>query len=192
MSASLWGCELKYFIFFHNALLSTVSLLVRLWVEMFHSRYFWWSSGSQPPCEAVSWNKPSVDTVKWWKSQPPCEAVSWNSDRIQLLLAVYVSLLVRLWVEICDDSGWVWSRDRQPPCEAVSWNFHSSAEHLPEHSQPPCEAVSWNVRILRVAAQHLSSASLWGCELKYKMCYRVTNEELVSLLVRLWVEIACL
>ena len=55
-----------------------------------------------------------------------------------------VSLLVRLWVEI----------------------FLQVQEDDQNARQPPCEAVSWNTSRMKVAHRKLSSASLWGCELK--------------------------
>ena len=77
----------------------------------------------------------------------------------------------------------------QPPCEAVSWNWFLRRFFAGGCRQPPCEAVSWNalgncqiytdmvsllVRLWveifltgRIIEEH-SSASLWGCELKYK------------------------
>ena len=102
MSASLWGCELKYKSLLKKSNVDVVSLLVRLWVEIASP---WllsllWTSASlwgcelkcsqwvlccscaycQPPCEAVSWNIPADEVLKDAGGQPPCEAVSWNSD----------------------------------------------------------------------------------------------------------------
>ena len=78
---------------------------------------------------------------------------------------------------------------RQPPCEAVSWNIgHYSNSEL-EKSQPPCEAVSWNVDHMLLAYADYLSASLWGCELKYISGDTIFSGFVVSLLVRLWVEI---
>ena len=59
-----------------------VSLLVRLWVEI------WWKRSR----------------LYGTNSQPPCEAVSWNSYASGGMRAYDVSLLVRLWVEITDYS----------------------------------------------------------------------------------------
>ena len=99
-----------------------------------------------------------------------------------------VSLLVRLWVEIAGNGSTGSSRRCQPPCEAVSWNVMSV--------------------FVRLCA--FTSASLWGCELKYPEskkavfagcqppCEAVSwnvhhvlvhgLSDAVSLLVRLWVE----
>ena len=144
LSASLWGCELKYL-----TNLDSVFLL------------------SQPPCEAVSWN-----TIAYYlalptsNSQPPCEAVSWNLALATDFCTLSVSLLVRLWVEISADSALFGAVSRQPPCEAVSWNACSlvivitsvqsaslwgcelkcviNQKETLVFRQPPCEAVSWN------------------------------------------------
>ena len=58
--------------------LETVSLLVRLWVEITVNRSFENSGICQPPCEAVSWNNLLEEAFRGGDSQPPCEAVSWN------------------------------------------------------------------------------------------------------------------
>ena len=189
MSASLWGCELKW-----------------SW------RFKWRSVQRQPPCEAVSWNinrtraestslrQPPCEAVSWNTAicahcavqvrQPPCEAVSWNAsgscshpDRL-LSASLWgcelkyfpffwfyffsiVSLLVRLWVEIYHALAHVALSWCQPPCAAVSWNSNLNVQTEINNSQPPCEAVSWNVNGVVSSAQFRSSASLWGCELKY-------------------------
>ena len=122
-----------------------------------------------------------------------------------------VSLLVRLWVEICDGFYAV-------NTSLVSLLVRLWVEitlNIPQasysNSQPPCEAVSWNVMLANPKLNELQSASLWGCELKYKIwkvnppccfsqppCEAVSWNNLpirlfhflpVSLLVRLWVEI---
>ena len=192
VSASLWGCELK----FHPWLIRTgfirVSLLVRLWVEITSPDrlYRAYVSASLWGCE-LKWSHihllsnytPSASLwgceLKWvtaWarqrlKRQPPCEAVSWNNS------AKFLAS-----VRIC-----------QPPCEAVSWNIELFAlclfwpvsllvrlwvemqafrrVHLSLSRQPPCEAVSWNVQKQLSAASGDLSASLWGCELK---CFHLT------------------
>ena len=133
---------------------------------------------------------------------------------LSVLLYVYkvnVSLLVRLWVEMsitdCNDA----LDYGQPPCEAVSWNITAAILSPTALGQPPCEAVSWNEQLKDSIQKVTSSASLWGCELK---CVCVSSSEcffqsaslwgcelkctvrsgaenclIVSLLVRLWVEI---
>ena len=77
-----------------------------------------------------------------------------------------VSLLVRLWVEI--------------PQFTVATNA--------KQCQPPCEAVSWNSIYIGLPCFSPTSASLWGCELKYSTKIFIDCLEFVSLLVRLWVE----
>ena len=122
-SASSWGCELKLSCCFWSSLLSSVSLLVRLWVEIFCKAIFNWSRKS-----ASSWGC----ELKWccrflcsrYCSQPPREAVSWNVQD-QLSAA---------------------QGDCQPPREAVSWNILSFLPSYHRQSQPPREAVSWNLK----------------------------------------------
>ena len=78
-----------------------------------------------------------------------------------------VSLFVRLWVEIPRLSRNFWTDNCQPLREAVSWNAAAPyGRFLYMGSQPLREAVSWNIEIT----------------------YNVT-EQVVSLFVRLWVEI---
>ena len=103
-------------------------------------------------------------------------------------LKEFVSLLVRLWVEIhciCRRFHRIWS---QPPCEAVSWNTIMIIARLLKSGQPPCEAVSWNVYLSRyiksIERQPPCEAVSWNIVLKERrFSYGV------SLLVRLWVEI---
>ena len=77
-----------------------VSLLVRLWVEIYMTFYFVYLKQCQPPCEAVSWNTLYERILSPSHRQPPCEAVSWNINFHFFLYPFFVSLLVRLWVEI--------------------------------------------------------------------------------------------
>ena len=166
-SASLWGCELKWTAQRFYSESYFVSLLVRLWVEM---RVCLLLGMLLPVSLLVRLWVEMHCTVWCWKlsyRQPPCEAVSWNI----------------LWQRngICGIG--------QPPCEAVSWNIgHYSNSEL-EKSQPPCEAVSWNVDHMLLAYADYLSASLWGCELKYISGDTIFSGFVVSLLVRLWVEI---
>ena len=165
-----------------------VSLLVRLWVEILQKpeREYVWER--QPPCEAVSWNdrakKPytpeSVSLlVRLW-----VEIFRSNSDGRR----TQVSLLVRLWVEIY---GWYpdpRTEKGQPPCEAVSWNEKQSRKKPERLRQPPCEAVSWNRNIIdyinTTVGQPPCEAVSWNMLKTWLLVLC-----LVSLLVRLWVEI---
>ena len=143
-SASLWGCELKcssvYTVCYDNTSASLWGCELK------------WKSGcfvtlehGQPPCEAVSWNV-NVDRIDATvMGQPPCEAVSWN-----------IKLDYERRTELC-----------QPPCEAVSWNPILSTVTPIHQCQPPCEAVSWNVSKEEYDEDVQVSASLWGCELKF-------------------------
>ena len=121
-SASLWGCELKlkrsglYWIFHQSASLWGCEL-----------KYFWHMAVKlrrccQPPCEAVSWNIFVIAFCNQVQSQPPCEAVSWNISCMEKIHEENVSLLVRLWVEIFILFIKLFKTTGQPPCEAVSWN----------------------------------------------------------------------
>ena len=143
-SASLWGCELKY-----NVIILIIQHLC------------------QPPCEAVSWN----NLFYCFHGLPLLSASLWGCElkyffHSQTALFPYVSLLVRLWVEIemeiifrdgSTTSASLWGCElkyffksficffcSQPPCEAVSWNITCRCWFIRKHCQPPCEAVSWN------------------------------------------------
>ena len=212
MSASSWGCELKCYKYIIPHLLLNVSLLVRLWVEMLNtlentelstSASSWGcelkciknchhiTPLSQPPREAVSWNKPINSDLGYNIRQPPREAVSWNTGNCRTCFTYTVSLLVRLWVEIrisprlanssqpsasswgCElkwfETNLMWVMSCQPPREAVSWNE-------PRNAKKTKGTVSLLVR-------------LW-VEMLYRACSWWWNN--VSLLVRLWVEISLL
>ena len=146
LSASLWGCELKFKSLVAQIAVGEVSLLVRLWVEMLLSRCLRQMLVRQPPCEAVSWNVYDATRCRWCDGQPPCEAVSWNMG----------------------ESTSAWTSDGQPPCEAVSWNSVKVGK-MPRLQTSAslwgCELKCWLLK-----GYHLSqkSASLWGCELKCK------------------------
>ena len=120
-SASLWGCELKY-------------CFIRIFKRI----------TSQPPCEAVSWNKEPISEV--YKIEVSLLVRLWVEIVVRriILFGAIVSLLVRLWVEIWPVGVWRFWWNRQPPCEAVSWNDASCIPGCKRYSQPPCEAVSWN------------------------------------------------
>ena len=165
-SASLWGCELKYQLFRLFQYVLLVSLLVRLWVEILVKI-------------AISRMVLVSLLVRLW-----VEMLSISSSA----LLYFVSLLVRLWVEICipslvvslSGSASLWGCELkcsiflhplqpdlgQPPCEAVSWNVATRILKTDDMSQPPCEAVSWNI---------------------FNNMFLLLI--VVSLLVRLWVEI---
>ena len=99
-SASSWGCELKYFILFHNALLSMVSLFVRLWVEItiLSSSFITYSSASSWGCELKYAMNNGMLTGFKSASSWGCELKS--SDADPFYADTTVSLFVRLWVEM--------------------------------------------------------------------------------------------
>ena len=106
-----------------------------------------------------------------------------------VVLNQYVSLLVRLWVEIMRISDTGVTSIGQPPCEAVSWNAPRVSTDGIILCQPPCEAVSWNVSsfVGRWVAGVVSLLVRLWVEIWWS--YRHNNRKNVSLLVRLWVEI---
>ena len=188
-----------------------VSLLVRLWVEIQYLRLVYEKKPRQPPCEAVSWNVVFLCIELIAVRQPPCEAVSWNFESENAVLPLFVSLLVRLWVEIKINRLKQPERCRQPPCEAVSWNVYAQPNHKLNMCQPPCEAVSWNtthvgqqqtpgsvsllvrlwVEMKEISLKFLERVRQPPCEAvswnKWRTVYQM-NRLKVSLLVRLWVE----
>ena len=143
LSASLWGCELKCPGLSRVWGRLSVSLLVRLWVEILH--------GGQPMENSRS--------ASLWG----CELKLFRSlgyygwETVSLLVRLWVemktfnwcckvcsvSLLVRLWVEI--------------PGTMTRWFGVKSA------SLWGCE-LKW--KLLTDAVRSVPSASLWGCELK--------------------------
>ena len=143
MSASLWGCELK----FENTGCSGA----------------WRLSASLWGCELKCSTKRREPGQY---SQPLYEAVSWNLCRGKCRADRFVSLFMRLWVEITDDeieyrispSASLWG------CELkydIIWTMAKTAD-----SQPLYEAVSWNTQKELESRESMRSASLWGCELK--------------------------
>ena len=142
-----------------------VSLLVRLWVEMILLK-----SGITSPGVSL--------LVRLWVEICWRNRFDWRCN---------VSLLVRLWVEIHQNLWLKVLYRRQPPREAVSWNIREAEKMSARISQPPREAVSWNDKINALDSNRRRSASSWGCELK---CCVIINDAvwIVSLLVRLWVE----
>ena len=172
-SASLWGCELKYKYDSEAIKESEVSLLVRLWVEMRSNDLITPISYRQPPCEAVSWNSSraafpfqTYPSASLWGCELKCLEVVvfvsvvyvsllvrlWVEMRYELTLipALLVSLLVRLWVEMQTCvvlthrtlSASLWG------CELKSQYTHTTTT---VYCQPPCEAVSWN-RFMKINA----------------------------------------
>ena len=146
----------------------SVSLLVRLWVEIVATFYLWQKERSaslwgcelkcfpdppgqseycQPPCEAVSWNVDFFFLTLHCFCQPPCEAVSWNATASYISMHLLTS--ASLW-------GCELKYRESRPC-SVKW------------CQPPCEAVSWNSSAVIRSTSDWQSASLWGCELKYSV-----------------------
>ena len=166
LSASLWGCELKCTEIGIPSARSDVSLLVRLWVEM-----FWTVCYLQHHSVSL--------LVRLW--------VEITVDYLSPLSAV-VSLLVRLWVEIiwkkryerlmksaslwgCELKYIIWFPWRSLERSASLWGCELKCRidsiTIYTRSQPPCEAVSWNIIRSEYTWDDCTSASLWGCELKW-------------------------
>ena len=144
LSASLWGCELKCTEIGIPSARSDVSLLVRLWVEM-----FWTVCYLQHHSVSLLvrlWVEITVDylsplsavvslLVRLWV-EILRGATKMELDKVSLLVRLWVeittpkltytnnavSLLVRLWVEMSDNTHPNSNYQGQPPCEAVSWN----------------------------------------------------------------------
>ncbi len=121
---------------------------------------------SQPLREAVSWNIFFSACLRMLCRQPLREAVSWNVIKLVVTFLFKVSLFVRLWVEMLHLRYRQIDQHRQPLREAVSWNKCILIKFNLTDSQPLREAVSWNIG-------KLSHVFL----------------PIVSLFVRLWVEI---
>ena len=170
LSASSWGCELKYECVVHVRRDYVVSLFVRLWVEMCHG--FWLLSGSyrQPLREAVSWNINLLRSVLYGRAVSLFVRL-WveMSPVLAPMCALTVSLFVRLWVEIAREEAMQKLNDSQPLREAVSWNADNARNGFELVSQPLREAVSWN-----------------------NSTYPIPIIVVVSLFVRLWVEMSML
>ena len=167
VSASLWGCELKYG-----------------WI------YFCMDFWCQPPCEAVSWNVDNVSGNVMQYCQPPCEAVSWNSPIFTIRGEYNAS--ASLWgcelKSLCRN-GATGKQVRQPPCEAVSWNLKQK-QNLLRQEKVSLLARLWVERTITMmkTGTMMKSSYLRGWELK---CYHGQHEEetgVVSLTVRLWIE----
>ena len=186
-SASLWGCELKFFVFFHDFFSGRsaslwgcelkslscltichylfVSLLVRLWVEIYVEiqPYKIDKSASLWGCELKCKRQKSKCAIPQSASLWGCE-LKCKIQRNRSLEHASASL----WgceLKYKNMKGEYMDELRQPPCEAVSWNNRICKIQECNLGQPPCEAVSWNI-----------------------MSFASVPFGVVSLLVRLWVE----
>ena len=146
--------------------LRKVSLLVRLWVEILRTS------------ESLHQYIVSLLVRLWVEMESLFD--NYNLDNVSLLVRLWVeimsiswdpepknvSLLVRLWVEILLPTALKSAVRRQPPCEAVSWNIWFWL----------CCCSSTVSLLVR----------LW---VEIIFCHHYTMLRFVSLLVRLWVEI---
>ena len=187
-----------------------VILLVRMWVEISHVDYCPSHRHSHPPREDVSWNigrgipnemNTVILLVRMWVEilpcqffpllfcvillvrmwvemlegaaaqrermrHPPREDVSWNNNRPKGGKVVAVILLVRMWVEMACTQCLCPYTTGHPPREDVSWNICDCRTWCRGFCHPPREDVSWNTVV-----------------------FRLLNNPVVILLVRMWVEI---
>ena len=168
MSASSWGCELKYGHCYgrrrntSQPLREAVSWNINSRPR--DTRYF-----SQPLREAVSWNTNALRPLRKMLRQPLREAVSWN---------VYDYFPCKTLRSSASSWGcelkcllpWatVWTNS-QPLREAVSWN-ESVKKKLSDGNDVSLFVRLWVEiwTLLRTETEH-QSASSWGCELKYKL-----------------------
>ena len=209
-SASSWGCELKCDYWKWNYIETGQPLREAV---SWNTCWSMWMTcrNSQPLREAVSWNV--IFGVRNTGTQVSLFVRLWVeiSSLAPVFLMERVSLFVRLWVEIATVLLDVLSGICQPLREAVSWNISlptpTSAHavslfvrlwveiykdyQMDELSscQPLREAVSWNVLkrrfIIVVECQPLREAVSWNIP----NGSNYTILEIVSLFVRLWVEI---
>ena len=179
---------------YNPAFLALVSLLVRLWVEISG-----FPSGLKGGVRSASLWGCELKCSKKYLSihilrQPPCEAVSWNIAIVSIFSIDTVSLLVRLWVEINNLIKQLvpslvsllvrlWVEIAIPALSCSARNVSLLVRLWVEISyfyliilrklgQPPCEAVSWNNFYISIRIALVTSASLWGCELK---CIELVN-----------------
>ena len=211
LSASSWGCELKYYNKLEGGVpigqplreavswndtqgsLSdrpcSVSLFVRLWVEITKRRKSKKEVSRQPLREAVSWN--GYDGWVYTKSisQPLREAVSWNKKWKWRLRSSAKSAFSWGCELKCGVSGAVIHQIvRQPLREAVSWNVFIIILVRPV-------TVSLFVRLwVEITVEKFSMSDIRCQPLREAVSWNIQgvfsgNWRQVSLFVRLWVEI---
>ena len=168
----LW-VEMHFFISQKNH--SFVSLLVRLWVEISKNSHI-----DTPFTSASLWGCELKYNLYHGCCLDDLSASLWGCE-----------LKCQSWHHKCHPVP------RQPPCEAVSWNTGWWSASGGSLCQPPCEAVSWNISVhnnthlLTVSllvrlwveipyalTDHrlYTSASLWGCELKFPTNEKISND----------------
>ena len=144
-----------------------VSLFVRLWVEIYICLKSIRIVFSQPLREAVSWNGYAAMVESANARQPLREAVSWNSNRLHIR-------------EVEDESASSWGcelkcywqvchqrKSCQPLREAVSWNMMRRRRQTSFHHVSLFVRLWVEIRSQDSCLSEASSASSWGCELKY-------------------------
>ena len=149
VSPSAWGCGLKWECCLCCPVYFKVTLCVRVWIEIKWLRRIKMAKYSHPLREGVDWN---VDVVNPWcfhSCHPLREGVDWNwactycyrpswwspsawgcglkSYRVRTSrCCAWVTLCVRVWIEIFlqDEKGCI--SYRHPPREGVDWNHAMS------------------------------------------------------------------
>ena len=129
-------------------LVFSVSLLVRLWVEMLPGWQILCTYLRQPPCEAVSWNV----RTSWTFPGGSLSASLWGCELKyhQKYLINGMDTSASLWG--CELKWRYFCSQLQPDPSASLWGCELKfCYFFPGHSllsQPPCEAVSWNAEFL--------------------------------------------
>ena len=171
-SASLWGCELKYWNSVDTMTKGCVSLLVRLWIEIYMQLSFLQISAVSllvrlwiEMTESPKFFYQCLSSASLWG----CELKSKSDFFFKFFYTV--SLLVRLWIEI-------YMHHAIPIIAIVSLLVRLWIEIIMVPSSCIVREVSLLVRLwieiqLTVPVLFLpESASLWGCELKFHSWYR--------------------
>ena len=169
MSRSTWACELKCSERCH-------------WTQGKSSRSTW-------ACELKS-----VDVVRWVSSarHAPRERVSWNRREFYISCVLSsVTLHVSVWVEMQTLVVLAEIFACHAPRERVSWNYNVLFFIWNWYRHAPRERVSWNFSVSVENGLRNPSRSTWACELKWQKCEVEHQQEIVTLHVSVWVEMAC-
>ena len=159
----------------------------------------------------MSWNIVSLKSKRQISGQPLREAVSWNTWILVINSISFVSLFVRLWVEISislSNSSFLfvslfvrlWVEISQDTTKTSFWTVSlfvrlwvEMYNFIESYKKVEMSASSWGCELKYRWNDHISilfpSASSWGCELKYQPNKSWEYILTVSLFVRLWVEI---
>ena len=164
-SASSWGCELKWE---KRRVATKATPSASSWgCELKYGHcYGRRRNTSQPLREAVSWNIVKSFDLCIYIGQPLREAVSWNINSRPRDTRYFSQPLREAVSWNVYDTLLGEGKIRQPLREAVSWNVDPALGIMVPTGQPLREAVSWNIGEQQAAVEQSKSASSWGCELK--------------------------